>query len=105
MIIGAVRFVRASVDGARREDVSRGAVFLFLQCCANVLLSSIDFLNKFTVNFSAITGEAYCSSAKMTYELLRRNLLSAAFVETISTRILVGITFILSAIYAIVVSN
>ncbi|XP_042493157.1 uncharacterized protein LOC122072811 [Macadamia integrifolia] len=39
----------------------------------------------------------------MTYELLRRNLLSAVFVETVSTRILAGIIFVLSAVYAIVV--
>ena len=33
-------------------------------------------MNKFTINFAAITGEKYCSSATMTYELLRRNILS-----------------------------
>lgn len=40
----------------------------------------------------------------MTYELLRRNLLSAVFVETVSTRILTGIVFVLSAAYAVAVS-
>ncbi|XP_068646834.1 uncharacterized protein [Aristolochia californica] len=103
LIMGAVRFIRAVVDGARREDASQGMVNLIIRACASFLLSTIDFLNKFTINFAAITGEAYCSSAKMTYELLRRNLLSAVFVETISTRILAGIIFILSALYAIVV--
>lgn len=94
--------VRAVVDSARQEEVP-GFVNLVLRCCVNVLLSAIDFLNKFTINFAAITGEAYCSSARMTYELLRRNLLSAVFVETISSRLLVGIVFVLSAIYAIAV--
>lgn len=103
LIIGAVRVVRAAVDSAKREGASSGIVNLILRCCVGVFLSAIDFLNKFTIIFVAITGEGYCSSAKMTYELLRRNLLSAVFVETVSTRILVGIIFVLSAIYAVVV--
>lgn len=97
--------MRAAVDSARREDALPGIVNLALRCCVNALLSAVDFLNKFTINFAAITGEAYCSSAKMTYELLKRNLLSAVFVETVSTRILAGTIFVLSAIYAIMVNR
>ena len=96
--------MRAAVDSARQEDVP-GIVNLVLRCCVNALLSAIDFVNQFTINFAAITGEAYCTSARMTYELLRRNLLSAVFVETVSTRLLAGVIFVLSAVYAIVVSR
>lgn len=103
MVMGAIRVVRAVVDSAKQEDVAQGFVNLMLKCCANFLLSAFDFVNKFTINFAAITGEGYCSAAKMTYELLRRNLLSAVFVETVSTRILAGIIFVLSALYAIAV--
>ncbi|KAH6768629.1 Plasma-membrane choline transporter family protein [Perilla frutescens var. frutescens] len=102
LLIAIVRVVRSIVDNARQEDAS-GIVNLILRCCANALLSAVDFLNKFTINFAAITGEAYCSAARMTYELLKRNLLSAVFVETVSTRILSGIILVLSAIYAILV--
>ena len=102
LLIFAVRMVRSAVDSARQEDAS-GIVNLVLRCCVNALLASVEFLNKFTINFAAITGEAYCSSAKMTYELLRRNLLSVVFVEAISSRLLAGIAFVLSAIYTIVV--
>ncbi|KAF7810789.1 CTL-like protein [Senna tora] len=102
LVIGVVRMVRAAVDSARHEEAS-GIVNLVLRCCVNALLTAVDFLNKFTINFAAITGEAYCSSARMTYELLRRNLLSAVFVETISSRLLVGIVLVISAIYTIVV--
>lgn len=104
LLIFVVRMVRAVVDTARQEEVP-GIVNLLLRCCVNAILSAIDFLNKFTINFAAITGEAYCLSARMTYELLKRNLLSAVFVETISTRLLAGIAFVLSAIYAIVVRS
>lgn len=102
LLICVVRMVRAVVDNARQEDGS-GMVNLILRCCVNALLTTFEFLNKFTINFAAITGEAYCTSARMTYELLRRNLLSAVFVETVSTRLLAGIILVLSAIYAIVV--
>ncbi|KAF1899250.1 hypothetical protein Lal_00019375 [Lupinus albus] len=102
LLVSVVRMVRSAVDNARRED-DTGIVNLVLRCCVNALLAAFDFLNKFTINFAAITGEAYCSSAMMTYELLRRNLLSAVFVETISSRLLAGIVFVISAIYTIVV--
>ncbi|XP_057494928.1 uncharacterized protein LOC130780016 [Actinidia eriantha] len=102
LLICVVRLVRAMVDSASQEDAT-GVVNLILRCCVNALVVAFDFLNKFTINFAAITGEAYCSSARMTYELLKRNLLSAVFVETVSTRLLAGIIFVLSAIYAIVV--
>lgn len=102
LIVCVVRMVRAAVDSARQEDAS-GIVNVVLQCCVKVFMAAVDFLNKFTINFAAITGEAYCTSARMTYELLKRNLLSAVFVETISTRLLAGIVFVLSAIYAVVV--
>lgn len=105
MIMGAVRVIRAIVDSAKREGIAPGIVNFITQCCAKVLLSACDFVNKFTIIFTAITGEGYCSSAKMTYELLKRNLLSAVFVETVSTRVLVGIIFVLSTLYAIVVST
>lgn len=96
-----MRVVRAIVDSARQETIA-GVVNIVLRCCVNVFLSAVDFLNKFTINFAAITGEAYCSSARMTYELLKRNLLSAVFVETISTRLLAGMVLVLSVTYAIV---
>ncbi|KAI7724435.1 hypothetical protein M8C21_017278 [Ambrosia artemisiifolia] len=102
LLIAVVRIVRGAVDTAANEDAS-GMINLVLRCCVNALLSAFEFLNKFTINFAAITGEAYCASARLTYELLRRNLLSAVVVEIVSTRLLAAIVFVLSAIYAIVV--
>ncbi|KAF5727824.1 hypothetical protein HS088_TW22G01521 [Tripterygium wilfordii] len=99
LLLCVVRVVRAAVDSAREE--APGIANLILRCCVNGLLTAIDFLNKFTINFAAITGEAYCRSARMTYELLKRNLLSAVFVEIVSTRLLAAITFVLSAVYAV----
>lgn len=102
LLVAIVRIVRGAVDNAANEDAS-GIVNVILRCCVNALLSAFEFLNKFTINFAAITGEAYCASARLSYELLRRNLLSAVIVEIVSTRLLAAIIFVLSAIYAIVV--
>lgn len=101
LLIFVVRLVRAAVDNAK-QDVP-GIVNLILRCCVNAFMAAFDFLNEFTITFAAITGESYCASARMTYELLSRNLLSAVFVETVSTRILGGIIFVLSAVYGIAV--
>lgn len=102
LVFGVVRFVRSAVDNARREG-HEGIVYVILRCCVDCALSTIDFLNQFTINFAAITGQSYCSSAKMSYELLKRNLLSAVVVETISSRLLFGVMFVVTVIYAIVV--
>ncbi|KAE8684425.1 CMP-sialic acid transporter 4 [Hibiscus syriacus] len=75
ILICVVRVVRAAVDNAREEDVPR-IVNLVLWCCVNALMSAIEFLNKFTINFASIT--------------------------TISTRLLAGLIFVFSAVYAIV---
>ncbi|GAB2218056.1 hypothetical protein Droror1_Dr00001273 [Drosera rotundifolia] len=102
LLICVVWIIRATVDCARREDIP-GFFNAVLRCFVNTFLSAIDFLNKFTINFAAITGEAFCTSARMTYELLKRNLLSAVFVETISSRLLIGIILVVSSIYAVAV--
>lgn len=104
LLICIVRIVRSAVENVREQE-GQGIIFQCLRCVVNTLLTAIEFLNKFTINFAAITGEAYCTSARMTYELLKRNLLSAVFVETVSTRLLSGIVFVLSAIYTIIVSK
>eukprot|EP00252_Welwitschia_mirabilis_P001980 TRINITY_DN11937_c0_g2_i2.p1 TRINITY_DN11937_c0_g2~~TRINITY_DN11937_c0_g2_i2.p1 ORF type:complete len:502 (+),score=29.32 TRINITY_DN11937_c0_g2_i2:285-1790(+) len=102
IVFGLVRLVRTVVDNAR-DEAQEGFLYSCLRCCADFVFASIEFLNKFTVNFAAITGQGYCSSAKMSYELLKRNLLSTVVVETISTRILLGIIFVVTVVYAIVV--
>ncbi|KAK4759809.1 hypothetical protein SAY87_022940 [Trapa incisa] len=100
LLTAIVRIVRRSDDSTGREDAP-GTLNPVLPFGANPLLSSIEFLNKFAINFAAITGEAYCTSARMTYQLLKRNLLSAVFVEVVSTRLLGGIVFVISAVYAV----
>ncbi|CAN6481308.1 unnamed protein product [Victoria cruziana] len=100
LLVCVVRIVRNVVDSVRREDAT--GIDLLLHRCVKFLFSAIDFLNKFTIHFVAITGESYCSASKMTYQLLRRNLLSVSLVE-ISTNILLGIVFVISTIYGIMV--
>eukprot|EP00249_Psilotum_nudum_P019590 c27330_g1_i1 orf=651-2456(-) len=103
LVVSFVRMIRAAVDSAQNGRVQQGCFYVILRCCMNFALFAVEFLNKFTINFAAITGESYCTSARMSYDLLRRNLLSPVFVETISTRLLTGMVFVLSVLYAIVV--
>lgn len=102
LVLSFVRIIRAGIDSAQNVG-QQGCFTAVLRCCFNFALVSIEFLNKFTINFAAITGESYCNSARMSYDLLKRNLLSPVFVEVISTRLLGGMVFVLSVVYAIVV--
>ena len=103
LVLVFVRIIRSAVDSAQ-DSRQRGFFFFILRCCVNSILVAVEFLNKFTINFAAVTGESYCNSARMSYDLLKRNLLSPVFVEVISTRLLAGMAFVISVLYAIVVS-
>lgn len=103
LVLSFVRIIRGAIDSAQNAQDQQGCFAGLLRCCFKCALVSIEFINKFTINFAAITGESYCNSAKMSYDLLKRNLLSAVFVEVISTRLLGGMVFVLSVVYAIVV--
>lgn len=103
LVLSFVRMIRAAVDSSQNEAAQQGCFVVILRCCVKFVLFAIEFLNKFAINFAAITGENYCTSARLSYDLLKRNLLSPIFVEAISTRILVGISIVLSLVYAIVV--
>lgn len=102
MVRAVVEKARTNGKGAARSS-NHGIIHFVLGFCLNCIFSAIEFVNKFTINFAAITGENYCSSAKMAYELLRRNLLSAVVVETVSTRLLFGIFLVVSLVYAMMV--
>ena len=102
--MAVVRLIRGILDTPNQDDRPHGIIWVLLKCSAHFLLSAVDFINKFTIKIAAMTGEDYCSSAKMAFALLKRNLLSVVFVETLSIGILVGISFVLSSVYAVVVS-
>ena len=103
--------VRAVVEkaGTNGKYIARssnhGSIHFILGFCLNCILSDIESMNKFTINFAAITGEKYCSSATMTYELLMRNILSTVVVKTVLTRLLFGIFLLVSLVYAMMVSK
>lgn len=101
LIVSFVRIIGAAVDISQRTQNQRGCSFVIGCCCLKFILFAIEFLNKFTINFAAITGESYCVSARMSYGILKRNLLSPIFVDAISTHLLAGIVFALSTVYAV----
>ncbi|KAH7285156.1 hypothetical protein KP509_33G015700 [Ceratopteris richardii] len=102
LIVSFVSMIRALLDSTSVDD-QQGFFATMLQRFVRFTLVSIEFLNRFTISFAAITGESYCHSARLSYELLKRNLLSPVLLEVISTQLLTGMAFILTVVYAIVV--
>jgi len=91
------------MNKANAEQGQPGALTIFLQACLESILQAVEFLTKFTTNFAAITGESFCASAIMTWNLLKRNLLSTVLVEVISDKVLAVVMVALTLVYGIIV--
>lgn len=97
--------IRGAVNKADNEQAQESALTIFLRACLQWILDAVEFFTRFTSNFVAITGESFCTSASMTYDLLTRNMLSTVLVEVISDRLLAMVTFVLTVAYALLVSH
>lgn len=100
-----MRVIRGAVNKADNEQAQESALAIFVRACLQWILDAVEFFTRFTSNFAAITGESFCTAASMTYDLLKRNMLSTVLVEVISDRLLAMVTFVLSVVYAVVVSH
>ena len=105
LVVAIVRVIRGAVNKADNEQAQESALAIFVRACLQWILDAVEFFTRFTSNFAAITGESFCASASMTYDLLRRNMLSTVLVEVISDRLLGIVTFVLSVAYALLVSH
>jgi hypothetical protein len=103
LVVAFVRLVRSLMNKANAEQGQPGALTIFLQACLESILQAVEFLTKFTTNFAAITGESFCASAIMTWNLLKRNLLSTVLVEVISDKVLAVVMVALTLVYGIIV--
>jgi len=103
LVVAFVRLVRSLMNKANTEQGQPGALTIFLQACLESILQAVEFLTKFTTNFAAITGDSFCASAIMTWNLLKRNLLSTVLVEVISDKVLAVVMVALTLVYGIIV--
>lgn len=58
------------------------------RCCLNYVEEIVSFFTRFTTSFAAITGESFFKSAKLTYNLLKRNFLSTVVVDLYANYVL-----------------
>ncbi|KAG0567489.1 hypothetical protein M758_7G139600 [Ceratodon purpureus] len=103
LVVAIVRVIRGAVNKADNEQAQESALAIFVRACLQWILDAVEFFTRFTSNFAAITGDSFCASASMTYDLLRRNMLSTVLVEVISDRLLSMVTFVLTVAYALLV--
>jgi hypothetical protein len=102
LVVAFVRLVRSLINKPNAEQGQPGALTIFLQACLESILQAVEFLTKFTTNFAAITGESFCASAIMTWNLLKRNLLSTVLVEVISDKVLAVVMVALTLVYGVI---
>lgn len=98
-----VRIIRGAANSTNNEQAQESALAIFVRACLQSILDAVEFFTRFTTNFAAITGESFCNSATMAYNLLKRNLLSTVLVEIISDRLLAMVTFVITLVYALLV--
>ncbi|KAG0602861.1 hypothetical protein M758_10G047100 [Ceratodon purpureus] len=103
LVVAILRVIRGALNKADNDRAQGGAFAVFVRACLQWVLEAVEFFTRFTSNFAAITGESFYTSAVMTYNLLKRNLLSTVLVEVISDRLLIMVTFVLSVVYALLV--
>lgn len=103
LVVAIVRIIRGAANSTDNEQAQESALAIFLRACLQSILDAVEFFTRFTTNFAAITGESFCNSASMTYNLLKRNLLSTVLVEIISDRLLAMVTFVLTLVYALLI--
>lgn len=78
-------------------------VAVFLRACFAWLFQLFEFFTRFTTNFAAITGDAFCTAAQATSELLRRNWLSTLIVEVLIQYLLTGMALTVAILQFFVV--
>lgn len=83
--------------------IGQGIVSVFLRACFSWLFQIFEFFTRFSTNFAAISGDSFCTSARATYELLKRNLLSTLIVEVLVGYVLSGTFFVVSLAHFFIV--
>jgi hypothetical protein len=68
------------------------------------LFQIFEFFTRFSTNFAAISGDSFCTSARATFELLKRNLLSTIIVEVMVNHVISGVILMISLAQSLIVS-
>ena len=78
LIMSIIEIIRNMVEKAQRENRNNG-VMAVLTCCVNLLWQCfaeiIGFISKFAIVYAAISGDAFCDSARKVTTILQKQLL------------------------------
>eukprot|EP00908_Phaeocystis_cordata_P022637 Transcript_5058.p1 GENE.Transcript_5058~~Transcript_5058.p1 ORF type:complete len:527 (-),score=222.02 Transcript_5058:215-1795(-) len=97
----AVGTVCAILNNMARNGMrSRNLLVVMAACCLKCILALIEFVNKFAVSYHAVTGAAFCTSAKEISGTLAKNALSVYIVDRIGGFVLHFSAWVLSALIA-----
>eukprot|EP00753_Platysulcus_tardus_P017576 PLAT6440.2.p1 GENE.PLAT6440.2~~PLAT6440.2.p1 ORF type:complete len:566 (-),score=131.34 PLAT6440.2:209-1906(-) len=97
LILYIVKLIKQTLEEMRDDNSSDNFCASCVAACLLACLEGLlEFFNSFLVVMCAITGDDLCSNARSTYHLLRRNMLSAVVVDTVSDSILSATAFVLA---------
>merc|ERR1712159_851168 len=105
LIMSIIEIIRNMVEKAQRENRNNG-VMAVLTCCVNLLWQCfaeiIGFISKFAIVYAAISGDAFCDSARKVTTILQNNYLSTFAVWWLPSMILRTTAFIVSVVFGVV---
>jgi hypothetical protein len=105
LIMSIVDMVRNMFEKAQREH-RKNAAMAALMCCVNLLWQCfaeiIGFISKFAIVYAAISGDAFCDSARKVTTILQNNMLSTFAVWWLPPMILRTTAFIVSVVFGVV---
>ena len=100
-----IEIIRNMVEKAQRENRNNG-VMAVLTCCVNLLWQCfaeiIGFISKFAIVYAAISGDAFCDSARKVTTILQNNYLSTFAVWWLPSMILRTTAFIVTVVFGVV---
>ena len=89
-----------------QREHRNNAAMAALMCCVNLLWQCfaeiIGFISKFAIVYAAISGDAFCDSARKGTTILQNNMLSTFAVWWLPPMILRTTAFIVSVVFGVV---
>lgn len=104
LISAVVQMIRNAMNQqkrGRRSNMATLILVIMIKCVLSCILAWIEFFTKYTAIHVALSGQNFCDSAKSTFEMLKRNLVSTVVVDRIVGMVLGGGAFIMAVAVAI----
>ena len=90
---------------ARRSARNNGLLGLLIACCIMCIVNCIEFLTRFSITYHALTGDAFCDSARKFADHTTRYGLNVIVVDSISRMVLSFGAFVFSLLVGVLVAG